>query len=320
VKVRKQIVLLVVTAVLLSCVTVVPAGAAVRYVRIGTASMGGVFYPMGNALAQLFTDKLSGVRASSQSTGGSAENCRLLARKELELGLVQSATLKEALAGVGQFKDGPVTGLRAITAIYFMPFHVIARKDANIDSVADLRGKKIGVGPIGSGIEVNALMLLAAHGIGAKDFQAIHQSQQETYEGLKTGSVHAHIYATGAGSAQITDVMLTGKVRLLPIDGGMVKSIMASNPEFGRYRIAAKTYPNQPDMLDTFAGSAVLVARADLDEAVVYEMTKAIFENLPYLSERHAYFEQTNADDATVGIVLDLHPGAERYLKDVGAI
>ena len=290
---RNRIVLLVVTAVLLSCVTVVPAGAAVRYVRIGTASMGGAFYPMGNALAQLFTDKLSGVRASSQSTGGSAENCRLLARKELELGLVQSATLKEALAGIGQFKDGPVTGLRAITAIYFMPFHVIARKDANINSVADLR---------------------------ARDFQAIHQSQQETYEGLKTGSVQAHIYATGAGSAQITDVMLTGKARLLPIDGGMVKSIMASNPEFGRYRIAAKTYPNQPDMLDTFAGSAVLVARADLDEAVVYEMTKAIFENLPYLSERHAYFEQTNADDATVGIVLDLHPGAERYLKDVGAI
>lgn len=291
-----------------------------RFVRIGTASMGGAFFPMGNALAQLLTEKMPGVRSSSQSTGGSAANARMLARKELELALIQSATLTEASRGEGQFKDGAIGDIRAITAIYFMPFHVIVRQDANVNTVSDLKGKRIGVGPIGSGIEVNSLLLLRAYGIGPRDFQAIHQSQQETFEGLKTGAVQAHIYATGAGSAQITDIMLSGRHKIVPIDQDKIAQITQTNPEFGKFIIKRNTYPNQNYDIPTMAGSAVLVARADIDDENIYRITKIIFENLPFLVERHAYFAETTLEDATVGIVVPLHPGAARYLREVGAI
>lgn len=201
-----------------------------------------------------------------------------------------------------------------------MPFHVIVRKDANINSIADLKGKKIAVGPIASGIEVNALTLLKAYGIGPQDFQAIHQSQEETFESLKVGSVDAHIYATGAGSAQITDVMLTGRLKILPIDPDKADTLLKDHPEFGPMTIKANTYPNQPEDIKTIAGSGVLTVRADVNPDTVYTLTKTIFENLDFLKQRHDYFKQTTLENATVGVVYPLHPGAEKYLKEAGAI
>jgi len=317
---KKASLRLVLAALLTLVLLLAGCGQPAKYVRIGTASMGGAFYPMGNALAQLFNEKIPNMKASAQATGGSAENCRLLAKKDIELALIQSATLADAEKGQGQFKDGAIEDIRAITATYFMPFHVIVRKDANINSIADLKGKKIAVGPIASGIEVNALTLLKAYGIEPQDFQAIHQSQEETFEGLKTGSVDAHIYATGAGSAQITDVMLTGRLKILPIDPDKADALLKDHPEFGPMTIKANTYPNQAEEIKTIAGSGVLTVRADVDPDTVYTMTKAIFENLDFLKQRHDYFKQTTLENATVGVVYPLHPGAEKYLKEAGAI
>lgn len=310
-------------AVALSALLVfVPCGAMAqgKYMRIATASMGGAFYPLGNALAQLLSEKMPQFISSSQATGGSVENCRLLQRKEVELAFIQSATLREAINGEGKFKSAPVKEMQAITAIYFMPFHVIVRKDANIKKVADLKGKKIALGPVASGIEVNALALLATYGLTKADIKPVHQNQDESYEALKVGTVDALIYATGAGSAQITDVMLSKKTEILSLEKDSIDTMMKKYPEFGPMKIKAGTYPGQDKEIVTIAGSAVLVTRPDMDADLVYTITKAIFTNNDFLVQRHDYYKETTPDNATVGIVLQLHPGAARYLREVGAI
>lgn len=310
-------ILLVATACLL-----LPAAsfAQGKFIRIATASMGGAFYPLGNALAQLLSEKMPAYISSSQATGGSVENCRLLQRKEVELAFIQSATLREAVNAQGKFQTAPVKEMQAITAIYFMPFHVIVRKDAKIKNISDLKGKRVALGPVASGIEVNALALLESYGITKKDIKPVHQNQDESYEALKVGSVDALIYATGAGSAQITDVMLSGKTDILSIERGKVDAMIKKYPEFGPMVIPAGTYPNQSREISTIAGSAVLVTRPDLDADLVYEITKAIFTSADFLVQRHDYYKQTTPKNATVGIVLDLHPGAARYLKEIKAI
>ncbi len=114
--------------------------------------------------------------------------------------------------------------------------------------------------------------------------------------------------------------MLTGKIKLLSIDKEYLDILLQGHPEFGPVTIKAGTYPNQDYEIKTISGSGVITVRQDLDDKLVYEITKAIFTNLDFLSQRHDNFKQTSPSEATVGIVVPLHPGAEKYLKEVGAI
>ncbi|MBN2286310.1 MAG: TAXI family TRAP transporter solute-binding subunit [Tissierellales bacterium] len=291
-----------------------------QFLRIGSASMGGNFFPLASALAQMINEKIENVNASAQATGGSAENCNFIGQGEVELALVQSATLREAYEGFGGFEGRPIENMRGITAIYFNEFHILVRNDAGINTVEDLRGKKIAVGPIGGGIEVNTNQILAAHGISPEDYTAVYGTRAEATEGLKTGGVDCHIYATGIGSAQIAELMLTDKIKLLPITSDKIELLTKDNPEFGASVIPAATYKNQDEELSTIAGSSLFIASSELSEDTVYEITKAIFEDLEYLQTFHNYFTQTRPETARSGMAVPLHPGAEKYFKEVGIL
>ncbi len=292
--------------------------AEAKFMRIGSASMGGNFFPLGSALAQMINEKIDNLNASAQATGGSAENCTFLGQKEVELALVQSAPLREAYEGIRGFEGRPVENMRGITAIYFNEFHVMVRNDRGIEKIEDLKGKKVGVGPVAGGIEINTNMILAAHGITPDDYTAIYGTRNEAVEGLKTGEIDCHVYATGIGSAQVTDAMLSGKVKILPLSNDKIEALTADNPEFGSSVVPAGTYKNQDEEIPTIAGSSLLVAREDISEEIVYEITKSIFENIDYLQTFHNYFAQTKPETATIGMATPLHPGAEKYFKEMG--
>ncbi|WLD93703.1 TAXI family TRAP transporter solute-binding subunit [Alkalihalobacillus sp. AL-G] len=309
---------LLLSFVLSGCSSAESGSSEGEFLRVGTASMGGNFFPLGAAIAQMVNDEMDGYNASAQATGGSSENANFLGSGDLEFALIQSSPLKNAYQGKEKFDGRAVESLRGVTAIYFNSFHILVRKDAGVETIEDLKGKKIAVGPVGGGIQVNTNKLLGVYGISPEDYEAVHGTRQDATEGLKTGRVDAHIYATGIGSSQVTDLINTGEVKLISMDQATIEKMVEENPDFGEGTIPAGTYEGQDEPVETIRGSSLLVTTEDMSEDLVYELTKKIFENIETLQGHHKYFKQTKVEDATKGMSVPLHPGAKKYFEEVG--
>jgi TRAP transporter TAXI family solute receptor len=293
--------------------------AAYEFVRIGTASLGGNFYNWGNAVAQMVTEKM-GIKSSSQATSGSAANCTLVRDGEVEIAISQGNTLYEAVSGTGTFKDQKFDTLRSLGTISFNIFHVLARTDAGIKTIADCKGKRIGMGPVGGGIEISGRKLLAVYGIGPDDFKPIYGTSGEMCEQLKTGQIDAYAYAVAPGTAQITDTLSDPKVKLLPMAVADVDKYVANNPDVCATTIPANTYKNEPNEIYTMGSPAILFADKKMDERFAYSFTKAFYENHDYLMGINSGFAPAIPANALKGLCLPLHAGSEKYLKEIGIV
>ncbi|MDF3005250.1 MAG: transporter solute receptor, family [Oscillospiraceae bacterium] len=294
------------------------SGTDIKMWRIGTASMTGNFYTMGSAIAQMITNKIDGVEGAAQATGGSADNCFLLQDKEIDLALSQSATVKEAVDSKNAFEGVKIETMRGVGVMYIMQFHVVVNNKSGIKTISDIAGKKVAVAQMGGGVEVNANILLNEFGV--IDYTPIYGTMGEAIEAVKTGEADALIYATSVGAANITDALNSGNCSLIGMTEEEVKAITAKRSEFGYALIPAGTYQGQNSDIHTFAGSALILTRDDISEDSVYKFTKAFYENNDYLVSQNAIFNGSIPENAMIGMCVPLHPGAEKYLKEVGAI
>ncbi len=286
--------------------------------RIGTASMTGNFYTMGSAIAQMVNDKLEGVEAAAQATGGSADNCFLLLDQEVDLALSQSASVKEAVEGTGAFEGNPIEMMRGVGVLYIMEFHVVVNNNSDVDTIADIAGKKVAVGSMGGGVEVNANILLEEFGV--TEYDRIYGTMGEAIDAVKNGEADVLIYATSKGAANISDALNSGNCKLIGMSEEDAKRITDERSEFGIAVIPAETYQNQPEDVHTIAGSALLLTREDVSEQSVYDFTKLFYENNEFLLSQNAIFSGSQPENALTGMCVPLHPGAEKYLKEIGAI
>lgn len=298
----------------------VPAssGSDIKMWRIGTASMTGNFYTMGSAMAQMITNKIDGVEGAAQATGGSADNCFLLQDKEIDLALSQSATVKEAVDSKNAFEGVKIETMRGVGVLYIMQFHVVVNNKSGIKTIPEIAGKKVAVAQMGGGVEVNANILLNEFGV--TDYTPIYGTMGEAIEAVKTGEADALIYATSVGAANITDALNSGNCSLIGMTEQEAKAITAKRSEFGYAVIPAGTYQGQSSDIHTFAGSALILTRDDISEDSVYKFTKAFYENNDYLVSQNAIFKGSSPENAMIGMCVPLHPGAEKYLKEVSAI
>ena len=297
------------------------AGAALAdsttFVRIGTSSVGGGFYQIGNTIAQLGNRQLKDMNFTAV-TGGSAKNCFNLAKKDIELGMVQSATLQEAWKGEGSFNGKPLKNLRFVTAIYPMPFHILVNKKAEIEKIMDFKGKRVDLGPIGGGIEVNARRIFDIYGLTMDDVNLQRFGRSEVSEALKTGRSEAHIWATSIPNAMITDMVNSDKVGLIGLEDDKAKEIVATYPAYSAAVIPGGTYEGFDKDIPTVAAVGVLVTHKDMSDEVIYEITKTLYENSDFLKERLNYFKNFSLDHALDGMCLDIHPGAKKYYQEQG--
>lgn len=293
-------------------------GTSVDMWRIGTASMTGNFYTIGSAIAQMINNCMDGEEAAAQATGGSADNCWLLEDKEIELALIQSATAKQAVDGLDAFENHPIDMMRGIGVTQLNTFHCIVNKNSGVEKIEDLTGKKIGVGPMGGGVEVNANILLGEFGV--TDFSPIYGTMGEALEQVQTGEVDCVIYATTVGSANVSDCLDSGKCELIGMSAEKAEEICANRAEFGVATIPADTYKDQTEDVATFAGTCLILTREDISEEDVYQLTKAFYENHDYLVNQNALFSDITPGIASVGMCVPFHPGAERYLKEQGVL
>lgn len=291
---------------------------AVTFLTIATGGTAGVYYPLGAALADIWTRNLKNVNASAQSTGASVANVNLLKNKEVDVIFVQNDVVYYAYAGIELFKDQAFKGLRGLATLYPETIQIVALADKGINSVYDLKGKRVAVGAAGSGTEVNARHILLAAGITYNDIKVQYLSFAEAADNLKNENIDAAFVTAGHPTAAIIDVSAVKKITIVPVDEKIIQTLQKNYPFYTKIIIPANTYKGVDKDIETVAVKAMLAVREDLSPDLVYEMLKTMYANQKRLIEAHAKGELILPETGKEGMSIPLHPGAEKFFTEMG--
>ncbi|HEX8010914.1 MAG TPA: TAXI family TRAP transporter solute-binding subunit [Casimicrobiaceae bacterium] len=297
-----------------------PASAAEQFINVLTGGTSGVYYPLGVALASNISKALPGVKTSVQATKASVENLNLLEAGRGEIAFTLGDSLSDAWKGNAEagFKT-PLKKLRGIAAIYPNYIQFVARADAGIKTLADLKGKKISVGAPKSGTELNARTILSAAGIAYKDFAKVEYLPfGESVELMKNRQIDVTLQSAGLGVSALRDLATSMDTVVVPIPPDVVKK--TNDPAYLPAMIPANTYRGQTTAVPAAAVQNYLVTHAGVSNDTVYAMTKALWTGLDQLVAAHSAAKAIDPKRALEGMPVPLHPGAEKYYKEVGLI
>ncbi|MBP6117066.1 MAG: TAXI family TRAP transporter solute-binding subunit [Neisseriaceae bacterium] len=298
-----------------SAATAEGEGLDATIVTIATGGASGPYNIIGTTLAEVYRD-LYGVNAKTQTTGASIENMNLLAQGKAELALVMSDVVTESINGSENFPN-KITNVQQVAAIYPNYVQVVSNANSNINSIEDLRGRRVAVGDQNSGTEFNARRLLNGHGITYQDIRVDYLGFAEAADALKAGKVDAIFITSGMPNASIMELERGFNLKIVPISPEKIKEIAQDQAYFVSLIIPKDTYGNEAD-IPTAAIMNALMIRADLSEDDGYKLTKGFFENLPQLVNAHQAAKDIALDKAQEGVVAPLHPGAQRYYTEQG--
>ncbi|HVY98640.1 MAG TPA: TAXI family TRAP transporter solute-binding subunit [Dongiaceae bacterium] len=292
---------------------------ASQFVNVLTGGTSGVYYPLGVALAKIYGDKIPDVRTQVQATKASVENLNLLQAGKGEIAFALGDSVKFAWDGdteVG-FK-GKLDKLRGIAAIYPNYIQIVASKESGIKTLTDLKGKGLSVGAPKSGTELNARAILGAAGITYDDLgKTEYLPFGESVELIKNRQLDATLQSAGLGVASIRDLASSVPIQVVAVPADLVAKI--GTPYVAKV-IPAGTYDGQTEDVPTAAVGNFLITRADVTDDLAYQMTKQLFENLPDMVAAHKAAADIKLEDATKGMPVPLHPGAEKYYKEKGVM
>ena len=298
------------------------AQAQQKFMTIGTGGVTGVYYAAGGAICRLVNKDRAkhGIRCSVESTGGSVFNINTIKAGELDLGVAQSDVQYNAAKGEAQFKDGPFKELRAVMSLHPEPFTVLARKEANIKSFNDFKGKRFNVGNPGSGTRASMEELLGAMGWKMSDFSlAAELKADEHGPALCDGKIDGFFYGVGHPSANIQDPTTTCGAKLVSLTGAAVDKLVKAKPYYGYATIPANLYPNNPQETRTFGVLATLVSSSKVPADSVYAVTKAVFDNFDEFKKLHPALAVLDPKAMVKdGLSAPLHDGAAKYYKEKG--
>jgi TRAP transporter TAXI family solute receptor len=298
------------------------AEAQQRFVTIGTGGVTGVYYAVGGAICRLVNKdrKQHGIRCSVESTGGSAFNVNAIKAGELDFGMSQSDVQYNSQKGLGGFKDNAFPELRAVYSVHPEPFTVLARKEANVSTFDELKGKRVNVGNPGSGTRASMEELLTALGWKLSDFSLASELRADEHgPALCDNKIDAFFYGVGHPSANIQDPTTTCGAKLVSIKGAAVDKLLKEKPYYAKATIPGGLYNNNPNPTETYGVLATLVTSAKVPDDVVYQIVKATFDNFNEFKSLHPAF--ANLDPAKMvkdGNSAPLHPGAAKYYKEKG--
>lgn len=295
-----------------------------RFTSIGTGGLTGVYYPTGGAICRLLNKGRDnhGIRCSVESTGGSIFNLNTIASGELDFGVAQSDWQYHSYNGTSKFsQQGPFKSLRAVFSIHSEPFTVMARDDSQIKVFSDLKGKRVNIGNPGSGQRGTMEVLMNEYNWSKDAFKlASELKATEQARALCDNKIDAMIYTVGHPNASIKEAATACDAHLVPVSGDLVNALIAANPYYAHVSIPAAMYRGTESATSTFGVKATLVTSATVDEEVVYQLVKAVFENLPVFRKLHPAFSHLQAEEMLQGNSAPFHAGALRYYKEKGLL
>ena len=287
-----------------------------KFLNIGTGGTAGTYYPIGGAIAEVLNKEIPGMSASAQSTGASVANINMLGDGEIDLATVQNDIAYYAAHGTEMFKDKKVDGLQGIASLYPETCQFVTLKSSGIKSLAELKGKRVAVGAVGSGVEANVRQILAAYGVTYNDIDAQYLSFAEGASALKDGNVDVAVLTAGYPTASVQDIASQNPVRLLPVEEKIADDLIAQYPFYTKTVIPAGTYAGFDEEVSSVAVMAMLVAGPTVNADLGYSITKAIFSNLDRLQAAHAVGKQITKETAKAGMSLPMNAGAEKYFNE----
>jgi len=325
IRIRTRYSLAGVAAALTLLLPAAPASAQQKFMTIGTGGVTGVYYAAGGAICRLVNKDRAkhGIRCSVESTGGSVFNVNTIKAGELDLGFAQSDVQFNAFKGQGQFKDGGAYGdLRAVFSVHPEPFTVLARKEANIKTFADFKGKRFNVGNPGSGTRASMEELLGGMGWKLSDFSLASELKADEHgPALCDGKIDGFFYGVGHPSANIQDPTTSCGAKLVSITGPVVDKLIADKPYYAKATIPGGLYPNNPEAATTYGVLATVVASSKAPADSVYQVVKAVFDNFDEFKKLHPALANLKAENMVQdGLSAPLHDGAARYYKEKGWI
>ena len=291
------------------------------FVTIGSGSTTGVYFPVATGMAKMMNDA-GGLRANARSTGGSVFNMNGIKSGELDMAIVQNDVAYYAYKGTGieAFKGKADAKVRSMAVLYPEVLHVVVRRDSGINTIADLKGKRVVTGDLGSGTEQTALQVLEAYGLEFKDLgQQLRISPTQGITLMQDKRADALFYTVGVGASAIAQIAQTTDVKLIPVSGNQAAALIKKYPFYVRYNIPAKSYKGVGATVPGVAVQATLVTSSSLSEDTVYKTMKAIFSDEKALKAIHPALNTNYSDAKAVkGLPAPLHPGAVKFWKEQG--
>lgn len=300
-----------------------PAAAQQQFMTIGTGGVTGVYYAAGGAICRLVNKDRAqhGFRCTVESTGGSVANINTIRANDLDFGVAQSDWNYHGYKGTSSFQQtGAFTDLRSVFSIHPEPFTILARADANIKNVSDLKGKRVNVGNPGSGTRASMDMMLDNMGWKMSDFGLVSELRADEHgAALCDNRIDAFFYGVGHPSANIQDPVTTCGAKLVNITGPAIDKMVADNSFYAKATIPAGLYSGNDQATQTYGVVATFVTSAKASEAQVYTLVRAVFENFDEFKRLHPAFANLDAKKMiSDGLTAPLHPGAAKYYREKG--
>lgn len=293
-----------------------------QFVSIGTGGVTGVYYPTGGAICRLVNKnrKEHGIRCSVESTGGSIYNINTIRSGELEFGVAQSDWQYHAYNGTSKFEDaGPFKELRAVFSVHPEPVTILARADAGISNITDIKGKRLNIGNAGSGTRGTWDVIEAALGWTRDDLRlASELKSAETGQALCDNKIDAYFWLVGHPSALTQETISSCEAVLVNATGAEIEALVADRPYYRTATIPAGMYNNENDVT-TFGVGATFVSSANVPDKVVYTLVKSVFEDFDSFKKLHPAFNNLKPEEMIRdSLSAPLHPGAAKYYKEKG--
>lgn len=321
-------------------IAAVPLGASVaqdmKFFRIGTGGAGGTYFPIGGIIANAISNPpgsracdeggncgVPGLVAMAQSTNASAHNVNAIQAGQMEAGLSGAATLHFAYNGIGKFEGNAKPDLRVVANLYPEDLHLVLPKGGSLASIADLKGKRVGIAQAGSGTQIAVELILGDHGVNRDNIEEAELNNSQSAERIADGQLDAYFYAAGTPVAAMIQLDNTKGMELYNFTDEEVTMANKSVPYYIPSSIPAGTYAGIDYDVNTVAVSGILVTNANQDEELIYEITKAMWSDTArkLLDNGHAkgkVITLETALDGIDGIGVPMHPGAERFYKEKG--
>ncbi|WP_428911411.1 TAXI family TRAP transporter solute-binding subunit [Niallia sp. Krafla_26] len=284
------------------------------FISILTGGTGGTYYPLGGAFANIISEE-TGIETNAETSGASAENMTTLKNGDAEIAFSQTDISSYAVDGTMMFEGDPVENIQAIGTLYPETIQIVTTEKSGIKSVEDLKGKKVSVGAPGSGTALNAEQILEVHGLTFDDIKKQDLAFDESTAGIQDGTIDAAFVTAGTPTGAVEGLAATEDIVIVPIEKDKIEALIEKYPFYVEDEVKSGTYGLE-EKVATVAVQAMLVVRDDLSEDLVYNITKALFENMDGV--QHAKAELIKAENALKGVGIEVHPGALKYFDEIG--